>query len=65
MILEFKIQPSVYMLTKYILPYMQENIDAALSLFTSCLVKDENFANAVTLFFLSENKIREAVNFSK
>lgn len=65
MILEFKIQPSIHMLTNYILPYMQNNIDKALPLFISCLVKEETYSNAIVMYFLSENKIREAVNFSK
>lgn len=65
MIFEFKIQPSIYLLNEYILPYMKDNIEKAQYLFVLSQVRMAVYSNAIVIYLLTENRIRDAAKFSK
>lgn len=65
MILEFKINPSIFTLRNYVLPYMEGQPEDLLFPLVYRLVNIETASNAILLKLLSENKMRDAVRFSK
>lgn len=65
MVLEFQINPSVFTLKNYVLPYMEGKPEDLLFPLVHRLVNIETASNAILLKLLSENKIREAVRFSE